>query len=153
MRLSRANQNERTHNTTKTPSKLREHAAGIVVGLTGGPDGIDRLKQRLPALLPALFRLLPAGSSGGGGNNSSSANTPATSAAALSALVNLSQDTAAADALLRLGAVSRAMEALRERSTPHVRLLLMLLANLTASDRGCADLLQLGKPGMEGLHM
>ena len=55
--------------------------------------------------------------------------------------------------LLRVGGVGRAMEALRDKATPHVRLLLMLLANLTASDRGCADLLQLSKPGMEGLHM
>lgn len=30
---------------------------------------------------------------------------------------------------------------------------LMLLVNMTVTDQGCEDLLQLGKQGMQGLHM
>jgi hypothetical protein len=30
---------------------------------------------------------------------------------------------------------------------------LMLLVNVTVLDKGCEDLLQLDRPGMEGLHM
>jgi hypothetical protein len=71
--------------------------------------------------------------------------------AALSALVNLSQDPGAAAALIDLSAVPRTAAALRDHSSsssakssdPEVaRLLVMLLANLTTDERGAEQLLQ-----------
>ena len=46
----------RAATTQQNKQQLRLHAAGIVLGLTGGPDGVARLKQRLPTLLPASTR-------------------------------------------------------------------------------------------------
>lgn len=59
------------------PPQIKQHAAELVQGLTGSPEGIAKLAGRSAKLLPPLFRLVPA--------------AEATSRAALVALVNLSQ--------------------------------------------------------------
>lgn len=61
--------------------QIKQHAAELVQGLTGSPEGIAKLASRSAKLLPPLFRLVPA--------------PEATSRAALVALVNLSQAGAA----------------------------------------------------------
>lgn len=57
--------------------QIKQHAAELVQGLTGSPEGIAKLAGRSAKLLPPLFRLVAA--------------PEATSRAALVALVNLSQ--------------------------------------------------------------
>lgn len=84
-------------------------AADIVQGLTGSPEGIDKLKGQMGALLTSLFRLVP---------DSSDSSQPA-----LTSLVNLSQDPAVARALLQLNVVARVMDYIREKTCPHTRLL------------------------------
>lgn len=117
---------------------VKNMALDIVVGLTASQDGINRLKPAADALLTRLFRLVSDG---------------ALSGQALAALVNLSQEDELRPKLVKLRAVSRVMEAIREKSCPHLRLLTMLLANLTVDEAACEELLQLGTEGMEGLHM
>ncbi|GBF94253.1 hypothetical protein Rsub_06523 [Raphidocelis subcapitata] len=117
---------------------VQKAALDIVVGLTASQEGINRLKPAAEGLLSRLFRLLP---------------DRALSGQALAALVNLSQDDAMRASLVRMRAVSRIMEAVREKTCPHLRLLCMLLANLTVGEPACEELLQLDTPGMEGLHM
>ena len=56
---------------------MRDTAARIVEGLSGGQEGIDKLAPAARSLLPALLRLAPAESDASG--------------PALTALVNLSQ--------------------------------------------------------------
>ncbi|WIA33946.1 hypothetical protein OEZ86_007041 [Tetradesmus obliquus] len=127
--------------SSKKP-EVQQAAVDIVSGLSGSPEGIDRLKAVQVALLGALLRIV---------------GTPdadsAVSKAALTALVNLSQDAALGKALLQFNTVGRVMEFVREKSCPHIELLLMLLVNLTVEEAGCEALLQLGRQGMEGLHM
>lgn len=64
---------------SRTPALLQiaQHAAELVQGLTGSPEGVARLAGAASTLLPPLLRLVPGPS--------------ATSRAALVALVNLSQ--------------------------------------------------------------
>eukprot|EP00879_Flechtneria_rotunda_P015593 GHRR01016308.1.p2 GENE.GHRR01016308.1~~GHRR01016308.1.p2 ORF type:complete len:243 (+),score=79.44 GHRR01016308.1:1977-2705(+) len=120
--------------------EIRKMAVDIVSGLTGSPEGIDKLKTVQKPLLMGLLRLVPD-------------TDTAVSKAALTAVVNMSQDAPVSEALLHLNVVGRVMEYIREKSCPHMELLLMVLVNMTVTDQGCEDLLQLGKPGMEGLHM
>lgn len=90
-------------------------ALDIVAGLTGSQDGINRLKPAADALLSRLFRLLP---------------DAALSGAALAALVNLSQDDVLRGSLVAMRGVSRVMDAVREKSCPHLRLLVRRCAAL-----------------------
>ena len=110
---------------------IKQHAAELVQGLTGSPEGIAQLAARSATLLPPLFRLVPAGE--------------ATSRAALVALVNLSQEPHVQQQLLGLNAVGRCMDYLREKACPgRNALLVMLLANLTSLEAGAEALLQVG---------
>lgn len=59
------------------PLQIVQHAAELVQGLTGSPEGVARLAGVATALLPPLLRLVPGPS--------------ASSRAALVALVNMSQ--------------------------------------------------------------
>lgn len=55
---------------------------------------------------------------------------------------------------MKLNAVSRCMDYLREKICPHDELLVMLLNNLTASEEGSRQLLQLDKPeALQGFNM
>ncbi|EFJ52357.1 hypothetical protein VOLCADRAFT_103022 [Volvox carteri f. nagariensis] len=120
-------------------SEVRSMSAEIVAGLTANAEGIERLKTLQRPLVIKLFR-----SVGMGGDAARKA---------LVALVNLSHDPAVVELLLDLNVMNRVMEFIREGAIPHVDLLTSLLANATISERGCKDLLQIGKGSMEGLHM
>ncbi|MEW5302753.1 MAG: hypothetical protein WDW36_005502 [Sanguina aurantia] len=122
-------------------AELKAGALDIVQGLTAEPLGQQQLKRHLRPLLLNLVRVLPEPGS--------------TGQAALVSLVNLSQDTEAVTELLSLNVVGRIMERLREPSvsTEHSRLLSMLLSNVTVSEQGSSDLLQLGKGPLEGFNM
>lgn len=61
------------------------------------------------------------------------------------------QEQATADQLRAVKAVSRSMDYVREGTTPHEGLLVMLLTNLTAHETGCRDLLQSNRPELQGL--
>lgn len=120
--------------------QIKQHAAELVQGLTGSPEGIAKLAGRSAKLLPPLFRLVAA--------------PEATSRAALVALVNLSQEPAVQQQLLALNAVGRCMDYVREKSCPGRNdLLVMLLANLTSLEAGAEALLQAGKGALEGLNV
>jgi hypothetical protein len=92
--------------------QVQQAAVDIVSGLSGSPEGIDRLKGVQVSLLAALLRIVGTPDA-----------EPAVSRAALTALVNLSQDTALGKALLQLNTVGRVMEFVREKSCPHIDLL------------------------------
>jgi hypothetical protein len=92
--------------------QVQQAAVDIVSGLSGSPEGIDRLKGVQVALLGALLRIVGTPDA-----------EPAVSRAALTALVNLSQDTALGKALLQFNTVGRVMEFVREKSCPHIDLL------------------------------
>jgi hypothetical protein len=85
-------------------------AADIVSGLTGSAEGVDKLKHVLAPLLTVLLRLVPD-------------SNPDISNAALTALVNLSQDDAVGQQLLQMNVVNRVLEYVREQSCPHIELL------------------------------
>lgn len=89
---------------------MRRAAADIVAGLTGSPEGVDRLRPVEVPLLGALLRL---------------ATEPddALAVPGLSALVNLSQEPGWAAALLRFNTVGRVMEYVRDKACAHLELL------------------------------
>ena len=89
--------------------QVKGTAVGIVEGLTGSPDGIEQLKAVQQPLVTRLFRM--------------AADKPELSRKALNSLVNLSQDPAVGEALLKLNAVSRIMEFIREGTCPHADLM------------------------------
>ena len=117
--------------------QIKQHAAELVQGLTGSPEGIAQLAGRAGNLLPPLLRLV--------------AGEPAASRAALTCLVNLAQEPAVQQALLEARTVGRCIDYINEKSCAHPDLLVMLLANLTAAEEGAAALLQLGQGPLEGL--
>ncbi|GFR42528.1 hypothetical protein Agub_g3428, partial [Astrephomene gubernaculifera] len=120
-------------------AEVREMSADIVAGLTATPEGIENVKTRQRPLALKLFR-----SVGLGGDAARKS---------LVALVNVSHDPTFVEVLLQLNVVNRVMEMIRDGSVPHVDLLTSLLANVTISEKGCTDLLQIGQGSMEGLHM
>lgn len=121
--------------------QIRQYALDLVQGLTGSPEGLSLLATQSNEL---VLPLLVAAGSG-----------PATvSRSALISLVNLSQEPSIQSKLLDLNATSRCMDYLKEGvCSGHENLLVMLLANLTAAERGSEALLQLDKKGIEGLHV
>ena len=120
--------------------QVKQHAVELVQGLTGTPEGIAQLATKHEILLPPLFRLV-------GG-------PAAISRPALASLVNLSQEPSVQRKLLYLNAPARCMDYLKESTcSGQEGLLIMLLANLTAAEEGAEALLQLGKPGLEGLNL
>ncbi|KAL4423726.1 hypothetical protein ABPG75_001027 [Micractinium tetrahymenae] len=115
--------------------QIAQHAAELVQGLTGSPEGVARLAGAVGTLLPPLLRLVPG--------------PAATSRAALVAL-----EPAVQRRLLELNAVGRCMDYVREKAcVGREDLLVMLLANLTALEAGAEALLQVGKGPLEGLHV
>jgi len=189
-------------------AQVQQGALALVVGLTGSPDGLDKLAGAATELLPALLRLLPA--------------APGTSRSALTALVNLCQvskfvslfsDRGVAgrlqpclyawwlgrtarsrpaasslapwyrqsrecsealivgrwllgisggsvwqapgvvERLLDYKAVDRVMDYMQEGACPHVDLMTMLLANLTAPQAGTDALLHIRDRTTAGLYL
>ena len=56
--------------------------------------------------------------------------------------------------LVRLGAVARCVDWLREgRTVRHTDLVIKLLCNVTTLEQGSTDLLQLGEGDLEGFNM
>lgn len=118
---------------------MRQHAAELVQGLTGSPEGIAQLSSRADHLLPPLFRLVGDGPF---------------SQAALTSLVNLSQQPLVHQKLLAMNGPARCMDYIKEMTCHGFEnMLVMLLANLSAEEDGAAALLQLDKPGMEGYNI
>lgn len=90
--------------------QVQKMAVDIVSGLSGSAEGIDKLKGVQVSLLGALLRLVPDPNAD-------------VSKAALTALVNMSQDPAMCKSLLQFNVVGRVMEYIRERSCSHIELL------------------------------
>lgn len=116
---------------------VRQMAMGIILGLTGSHEGIDRLKKKMEKLLASLLRLIPI-QEADDVSRKMSENT-------LSSLVNLSNDPEIMKRMLDSRTIGRVMDFIREGSTPHHKLLSMLLCNLTVDEEGCSHLLQLGQ--------
>lgn len=119
---------------------MKHQAVSLVQGLTGSPDGLTQLISRADKLLPALLRLL--------------GSSVSTARAALTSLVNLSQQATVQSKLVELNAPGRCMDYLRdEKCRDRADLLIMLLANLTTEEGGAAAFLQLGKKDLEGYNL
>ncbi|XP_020257314.1 protein HGH1 homolog isoform X1 [Asparagus officinalis] len=119
--------------------QVKKAAVDIVRDLTGSDEGLRPLSSRSDRLLPPLSRLL---------------RDPAElSAPAAEALINLSQDHGIAEELVSIGTVSTAMDVMyKVGDRKVVRLMVMLLANLTQLDSGARSLLQVGEK-VEGLYV
>lgn len=124
---------------------VKLQALAIILGLTGSHEGIDRLKKKLEKLLVFLLRLIPV--------QEADAISKKISEDTLSSLVNLSNDPEVLKRMLASKTVARVMDYIREGSTPHHKLIAMLLCNLTVDEEGCSHLLQLGQDKLEGLNM
>lgn len=121
--------------------QIRQHALDLVQGLTGSPEGLSLLSSRCNDLVPPLLK-------------SAGSGPASTSKSALVSLVNLSQETEIQNKLLELNATARCMDYLKEGvCAGHEDMLIMLLANLTANERGSEALLQLHSDGLEGLNV
>ena len=114
---------------------VRLGAVQAVSGLAATPDGRALLRESKAA--GALRRLV--------------GDRDDISRAAVTAMVNACSDGELAEQMLRAGAISAVMEALREVNCAYRRQALMLLANLTQSEVGCAQVLQRGA-ALQGLH-
>jgi hypothetical protein len=107
---------------------VRSAALDIISGLTASADGIAQLGPVQARLLGALLRLVPCSSASDATTNSAKADPAASSElelsrAALTALVNLTQEQAWAVAALQHSAVARVMEFIRDKACPHMELL------------------------------
>ena len=63
------------------------------------------------------------------------------------------QDAGIAEKLLGIGVIDKAVDYIREDVTSFPELLVMILANVTATEKGCKQMLQLGRGDLEGFHM
>ncbi|KAG1679930.1 hypothetical protein FOA52_006994 [Chlamydomonas sp. UWO 241] len=120
-------------------------ALDILTGLSDSPEGVAKLKTKLDKLLAFTLRLVPV--------PQPVAMAPQASEGALMLLVNLSHDAEAAAKMIESRVIARVMDYIKDGICPHPRLMAMLLANLTASDAGCSELLQLGQGKLEGLNI
>eukprot|EP00798_Chlamydomonas_sp_ICE-L_P011519 gene11519-34233_t len=138
-------------------------------------EGIAKLKTHVDKLTAALLRTVPCGSEAEAVHAfqkaveilihlsqdiSVAAKYFCTSAEAVQAskkaveiLVNLSQEISVGAKLMDCKTIPRIIDYIREGVSPHNALMVMLLCNLTVSDRGCSEVLQLGNPKLEGLNM
>lgn len=124
----------------KSPSpNLKKAAVEIVQGLSGTDEGVQRLSSHASSLLPPLLSLL---------SESEEISKPTAEA-----LVNLSQDVAVVDHLIRVEAVERAMELIGKPGSKLNKLLVMMLVNISSIDKGAARLLQEGDSKLAGLNI
>ncbi|KAL9325190.1 hypothetical protein ACSQ67_005835 [Phaseolus vulgaris] len=119
--------------------QITKAAVDIVRGLTGSAEGLQSLANYSNALLPALSRLL--------------ALPKEVSEAAAEALVNLSQNSSLAEAMVQLGLVKTTMDVLYKPECGIAQLLVMLLVNLTQLDAGVASVLQTEDEKVRGLYV
>lgn len=89
---------------------VKLQALDILLGLTGSPEGIDRLKTKLDKLLVFTMRLICD-------EQKEAAHK------VLSVLVNLSQDPDVAAKMLKMNAIKRSMDYLKEGQCSQPRLL------------------------------
>ncbi|KAJ9528470.1 hypothetical protein QJQ45_020358 [Haematococcus lacustris] len=127
-------------NDKKTKREVRTQAVEILEGLAGSAEGAHRLKSNCSAVLSTLLRCLCD-------------EDQTVARGVLSACVNLSQDPTFTQQMLQMRVISRAMDMLKENNCQHPQLLVMLLNNLTTSEEGSSELLQLGHDKMQGLNM
>ena len=119
---------------------IQLHALRLVQGLTGEQQVVHHLAAKTSTLVPALLQHVPKERS--------------LSRLALTSLVNVSREPRVLEHLLEIKMCNRAMDYLRERTCPgNEDLLVMLLANVTADERGAEQLLQIGQGAKEGLHL
>ncbi|CAJ1939851.1 unnamed protein product [Sphenostylis stenocarpa] len=119
--------------------QITKAAVDIVRGLTGSVEGLQSLENYSNALLPALSRLLTL--------------PKEVSEAAAEALVNLSQNSSLAEAMVRLGLVRTTMDVMYKPECGIAQLLVMLLVNLTQLDAGVAAVLQTEDEKVHGLYV
>lgn len=120
---------------------MKKAAVDIVRDLTGSEEGLLALTSRASLLLLPLSSLLRS-------------NPPELSVSAVEALINLSQNPTFSQQLLDAGVLRMAMDAVSVVGADRVlvRLLLMLLANLTQADSAATALLQVGEK-IQGLFL
>ena len=119
---------------------IQLHALRLVQGLTVEQQVVHHLGGKASTLVPGLLQHVPKDKS--------------LSRLALTSLVNISQEPRVLDRLLEIKMCNRAMDYLREKTCPgNEELLIMLLANITADERGAEQLLQIGQGAKEGLHL
>lgn len=119
---------------------IRKAAVGMVQGLTATPEGAEQLRSESDELLPALLWLMN--------------DEAQVSKAALTSLVNLSQDTDTATKLLRMKCIEKSVDYIRDGSaSTSPELLTMLLTNVTTTEAGSKQLLQVGKGDLEGFNI
>ncbi|TKY58849.1 HGH1-like protein [Spatholobus suberectus] len=119
--------------------QITKAAVDIVRGLTGSVEGLRSLANYSNTLLPALSRLLTL--------------PKEVSEAAAEALVNLSQNSSLAEAMVGMGLVKTTMDVLYKPECGIARLLVMLLVNLTQLDASAASLLQTEDEKVRGLYV
>jgi hypothetical protein len=123
-----------------TDVSIQLHALRLVQGLTVEQQVVHHLGGKASTLVPGLLQHVPKDKS--------------RSRLALTSLVNISQEPRVLDHLLDINMCNRAMDYLREKTCPgNEDLLIMLLANITADERGAEHLLQIGQGAKEGLHL
>ncbi|XP_022733735.1 protein HGH1 homolog isoform X1 [Durio zibethinus] len=118
---------------------VKKAAVDIVRGLTGSEDGLHSLSNYASTVLPSLSRLL--------------SEEKEVSEPAAEALVNLSQNAELAAKMVEMGMIKVAMDLLYKPGSSIMRLLVMLLVNLTQLDDGISSLLQIGDEKMQGLYI
>ena len=120
--------------------KIQLHALKLIQGLTVEQQIVQRLANKRDELIPSLLRFVP--------------KEKTLSKAALTSVVNMSQEPRVLDTLLDMKMPNRCMDYVREKTCPgNEQLLIMLLANMTSVERGAAQLLQIGEGPKEGLHL
>ncbi|BAT74524.1 uncharacterized protein HKW66_Vig0001810 [Vigna angularis] len=119
--------------------QITKAAVDIVRGLTGSVEGMQSLANYSNSLLPALSRLITL--------------PKEVSEAAAEALVNLSQNSSLAEAMVRLGIVKTTMDVLYKPECGIAQLLVMLLVNLTQLDAGVTAVLQIEDEKVHGLYV
>ncbi|XP_014510634.1 protein HGH1 homolog [Vigna radiata var. radiata] len=119
--------------------QITKAAVDIVRGLTGSVEGLQSLANYSNSLLPALSRLITL--------------PKEVSEAAAEALVNLSQNSSLAEAMVRLGLVKTTMDVLYKPECGIAQLLVMLLVNLTQLDAGAIAVLQIEDEKVRGLYV
>lgn len=119
--------------------QVRSQAVSTALSLTGTAEGRDLLlKSEIPSTLCRLV-----------GDLSGSAEN------AVKSLVNLSADGELMQSMLKDGMISKLMESLRDSDCAWKRYVVMLLANLSQTDEGCIQLMQLNDTAatLKGLHL
>lgn len=108
--------------------QVKKAAVNIVQGLTGTEEGIQSLASRVDSLCGPLLLLL---------HSEQDLSQPAAEA-----LVNLSQQPALGDEIIRVGGIEQAMELLGRPVQEVNSLIVLLIVNLTQLESGARRLLQ-----------